>query len=67
LIIGSNFGANITLVGALAGLMWHKILQDNKIDSINYRIFMKYGFMIMPWVISGAFLTLWIEFLIKFS
>jgi arsenical pump membrane protein len=28
LIMGSNFGANFTIIGALAGIMWVQILQD---------------------------------------
>ena len=30
-IIGSNIGAIITPVGALAGIMWMKLLKDNKV------------------------------------
>ena len=26
LIIGANYGANFTLIGALAGIMWNSIL-----------------------------------------
>ena len=30
LIMGSNFGANFTLIGALAGIMWSSILSDKR-------------------------------------
>jgi Na+/H+ antiporter NhaD/arsenite permease-like protein len=30
LIMGSNFGANLALNGALAGLMWQQILVDRR-------------------------------------
>jgi arsenical pump membrane protein len=32
LIIGSNLGANLTIIGALAGIMWAKIIQDNNME-----------------------------------
>ena len=57
LIAGSNFGANFTLIGALAGLMWAKILFD-KGCSISFSEFSKYGFLIMPLVVSVTCLTL---------
>jgi len=57
LIAGSNFGANFTLIGALAGIMWAKILSD-KGCSISFSEFSKYGFLIMPLVVTVACLTL---------
>jgi Na+/H+ antiporter NhaD/arsenite permease-like protein len=55
LIMGSNFGANITLLGALAGIMWFRILLDKEIK-ITFKQFLKYGLIIMPLVIIiGAF------------
>jgi len=60
LIAGSNFGANFTLMGALAGLMWAKILSD-KGYPISFKEFSKYGFLIMPIVIAIACLVLSIE------
>jgi arsenical pump membrane protein len=57
LITGSNFGANFTLIGALAGIMWAKILSD-KGCSISFSEFSKYGFLIMPLVVSVACLAL---------
>lgn len=63
LIAGSNFGANFTLMGALAGLMWAKILSD-KGCSISFSEFSKYGFLIMPLVIAVTCLTLLAELMI---
>jgi len=63
LIAGSNFGANFTLMGALAGLMWAKILSD-KGHSISFSEFSKYGFLIMPFVLTVACLTLVMELVI---
>jgi len=60
LIAGSNFGANFTLMGALAGLMWAKILSD-KGYPISFKEFSKYGFLIMPIVIAVACLVLSVE------
>jgi arsenical pump membrane protein len=57
LIAGSNFGANFTLIGALAGIMWAKMLSD-KGCSISFSQFSKYGFLIMPLVVCVACLTL---------
>jgi len=63
LIMGSNFGANFTLIGALAGIMWHKILLNKGIE-ISFKDFAKYGIVIMPIVIAVAALTLSIELLV---
>ncbi len=63
LIAGSNFGANFTLIGSLAGIMWAKILSD-KGCSISFSEFSKYGFIIMPIVITVACLTLVAELMI---
>lgn len=63
LVAGSNIGANFTLIGALAGLMWAKMLSD-KGCSISFSKFSKYGFMIMPPVIIATGLTLIMELMI---
>jgi len=44
-IIGSNLGAFITPVGALAGIMWMGILKHHNID-YNFKDFIKYGLII---------------------
>ncbi len=60
LIAGSNFGANLTLVGALAGIMWANILAEKGVQ-VSFSKFSKYGFVIMPAVILVAGLTLYVE------
>jgi len=50
LILGSNFGANLTLVGALAGIMWSAIL-DQKGYKLGFFKFAAIGITIMPLVI----------------
>ena len=67
LIIGSNLGANLTLIGALAGIMWAKIIQDKgdgQEEVITYRKFAKYGFMITPLVILVTCGVLALEFML---
>lgn len=44
-IAGSNIGAYLTPVGALAGIMWSSILKLYKIN-ISFKNFIKYGIMI---------------------
>jgi Na+/H+ antiporter NhaD/arsenite permease-like protein len=46
LIMGSNFGANFALNGALAGLMWAKILRDKQVHEITFWRFMRLGSII---------------------
>jgi arsenical pump membrane protein len=60
LIAGSNLGANLTLIGVLAGLMWAKILSD-KGHPVSFTQFSKYGFLIMPIVIAITCLVISIE------
>jgi arsenical pump membrane protein len=50
-VIASNLGANLTLIGALAGLMWKKILQAKGI-TISYIDFLKTGLIITPLVLA---------------
>jgi arsenical pump membrane protein len=63
LIIGSNLGANITLIGALAGIMWKNILIQYDID-IGYFKFLLYGMMVTPFVILASSVTLSSELVI---
>lgn len=44
-IIGSNIGAYLTPIGALAGIMWMTILKRNEVD-FSFGKFMKYGIII---------------------
>ncbi len=45
--IGSNLGANLTPIGALAGIMWMTILADKEVR-ITFPEFMKYGLLVTP-------------------
>ena len=45
--IGSNLGANISPIGALAGLMWMVILRDKDVK-ISFKEFLKYGLIVTP-------------------
>ena len=67
LILGSNLGANVTLIGALAGVMWVKILQDNGIthQQMNYWKFLKYGCAVTPLALTGATIIIAIEMLLE--
>jgi len=51
LILGSNFGANLTIVGALAGIMWAEILKQ-KGYKLGFFKFAQLGFTLMPLVIG---------------
>ena len=64
LILGSNFGANFTVIGALAGIMWIQILHDKNIP-VSYFQFAKIGFVVMPSVIFVASSVLAIELAIN--
>ncbi len=59
-IIASNLGANFTIIGALAGLMWEKILRSKGII-ITYKRFFITGLLITPVVF---FTTLFVLYLV---
>jgi arsenical pump membrane protein len=44
-IIGSNIGAYLTPIGALAGIMWTNLLKKHRVK-LRYRDFIKYGIII---------------------
>lgn len=46
-VVGANLGANLTPLGALAGLMWLGILKSEHIN-IGFKEFMKIGFIVTP-------------------
>lgn len=56
-ILSGNAGASLTIVGSLAGLMWHKILR-NKGLTINYLQFAKVGFFVVFPALILSFLVL---------
>ncbi len=59
IVIASNLGANLTLIGALAGLMWKEILQTKGMD-ISYAKFLKAGISITIAVFVLTLLTLYV-------
>jgi len=63
-ILGSNLGANFTLIGALAGIMFAKILSEKGI-TLGYVDFAKQGFKVMPLVTALAAGILFAEHLAK--
>ena len=56
-IIGSNIGALLTPVGALAGIMWLRILKINNVD-YSFSKFTKTGFIITLVLISVSIISL---------
>ena len=58
-IVGSNIGAYLTPIGALAGIMWMSILKKQEIK-YNFLSFVKYGIIIVPVVMLFAYLGLMI-------
>ena len=46
-IIGSNIGAYLTPVGALAGIMWMSILKKHEVN-FSFISFVKYGLILVP-------------------
>lgn len=54
-IIGSNLGAYLTPIGALAGIMWMRILKRENIP-LSFLKFMKYGILIsVPTILIALF------------
>jgi len=60
-IVGSNLGANITPIGALAGIMWITILRNKDIN-ISFKEFIKYGLIVTPITLLSSLIILAIEF-----
>jgi len=52
-IIGSNIGAFLTPVGALAGIMWLNILKEKEVK-FTFRDFVKYGVVLALPVLAAA-------------
>lgn len=46
-VIGSNLGANLTPIGALAGIMWMGLLREKGVR-VSFREFVKYGLLVTP-------------------
>ncbi|MCJ7571580.1 MAG: hypothetical protein MUO82_06865 [Candidatus Thermoplasmatota archaeon] len=62
-VIGSNLGANITPLGALAGIMWISILKNKNIN-FSFKEFIKYGLIITPLTLLICLGVLAFEFFI---
>lgn len=62
-IIGSNLGAFLTPIGALAGIMWSSILNKHG-EKFNYLDFVKMGVTCSIPTLFAALGTLWLVFLI---
>jgi arsenical pump membrane protein len=63
LIIGSNLGANLTIIGALAGIMWAGMLKGRG-EEVSYRTFAKLGFLVTPVCLAAACIVLALEFML---
>jgi len=59
IVVASNLAASITVLGALAGLMWKKILATKGLD-ISYMDFLKKGILITPIVFVATLFTLYL-------
>jgi len=64
-VVGSNLGANITPIGALAGIMWLGILKSKDFE-LSFFDFVKYGFIVTIITLFVALATLAIEYLLFF-
>ncbi|MBR6060970.1 MAG: hypothetical protein IKP67_02740, partial [Spirochaetales bacterium] len=58
-IIGSNLGANITPVAALAGIMWMTILKNHGIR-FSFLDFVRYGTIVTTCALTAAVISLMI-------
>lgn len=56
-IIGSNIGAFLTPIGALAGIMWLGILKGQKID-FGFLDFIKYGVLLTSTILTASLIGL---------
>ena len=60
--IGSNLGANITPIGALAGIMWISILREKEVN-LSFKEFVKYGLIVTPLTLLVCLSVLATEFI----
>lgn len=59
--VGANLGANLTPLGALAGIMWLSILRDKDVH-IRFLDFVRYGLLITPFSLAAALAALALQF-----
>lgn len=57
-IVGSNLGAYLTPIGALAGIMWLNILKNYEVK-LSFLQFVKYGVIIVLPTLFATLLSLW--------
>jgi arsenical pump membrane protein len=60
--VGSNLGANLTPIGALAGIMWMSILREKEVK-LTFKEFVKYGLFVTPLTLLACLGVLAAEFL----
>lgn len=60
-VIGSNLGAFLTPIGALAGIMWMGLLKKYNVD-FSFRRFVFYGGLLSVPALAAALFGLWIVF-----
>lgn len=58
-VVGSNIGAFLTPIGALAGIMWMSLLSHDN-EKISFLKFMKYGTLVAIPTILVALLVIWL-------
>ncbi|MEM0492800.1 MAG: ArsB/NhaD family transporter [Candidatus Thermoplasmatota archaeon] len=61
--VGSNLGANITPIGALAGIMWMGILREKQVK-VTFTEFTKYGLIATPVTLLVCLGVLGLQFLL---
>lgn len=61
-IIGSNIGAFLTPIGALAGIMWSNILKEQKVE-FSFLTFVKYGVLLAIPTLLAAIGGLYLSFI----
>ena len=62
-VVGSNLGANLTPLGALAGIMWMSILKSKNLN-LSFTEFMKYGLIVTPLSLLSCLVVLSLEFVL---
>lgn len=62
-VIGSNIGAFLTPIGALAGIMWSNILKNNHVK-FTFLSFIGYGFSVAVPTLIAALFGLWLSLMI---
>jgi len=61
--VGANLGANLTPLGALAGIMWLTILHDKGVQ-IRFIDFVRYGFLVTICSLAAALGALALQFVV---